>query len=275
MNVTESIGVHVVVGGLPAGESAGHDMDYARLRILELLDAYEDVHATVANDYGDVEKWLTDRHLLVSYCLGPYLNFEENEFVRKWLRGGGRWLALHGSSVGKRVRLLGQDGWGSESTGHCETLGSVFMHHPPIRKFTVDVVDPNHPLTFGLPASFEVMDELYFLDLHDPTQCHFFLTTDLPKDPTPARYTNSEYDESKSLLSDGRSRPLGYIKEIGKGGITYIALGHCHSPSTNRQPNADSSVASDGKTPLLFRGPWETEPFEKLLGNAISWGLGK
>ena len=87
------------------------------------------------------------------------------------------------------------------------------MHHPPIRKFTVDVVDPNHALTFGLPASFEVMDELYFLDLHDPTQCHFFLTTDLPKDPTPARYTNSEYDESRFVVT--QRRPGNPAAQVG------------------------------------------------------------
>ena len=30
--------VHVIAGGFPPGALAGHDMDYARLRLLELLE---------------------------------------------------------------------------------------------------------------------------------------------------------------------------------------------------------------------------------------------
>jgi hypothetical protein len=26
-------------------------------------------------------------------------------------------------------------------------------------------------------------------------------------------------------------------------------------------------------TPLSFRGPWETEAFERLVANGIAWGL--
>ena len=42
------IRVHVIVGGFPPGSHAGHDMDYARVRILQALQADERVHATVA-----------------------------------------------------------------------------------------------------------------------------------------------------------------------------------------------------------------------------------
>ena len=30
--------VHLITGGYPVGSLAGHDMDYARLRLLELLE---------------------------------------------------------------------------------------------------------------------------------------------------------------------------------------------------------------------------------------------
>src|SRR4029077_1644618 len=57
---------HVVAGGFPPGSSAGHDHDYARLRLLTLL-ADRQVPASVANDFVDVEKWLPVSRLLVTY----------------------------------------------------------------------------------------------------------------------------------------------------------------------------------------------------------------
>ena len=77
-----------------------------------------------------------------------------------------------------------------------------------------------------------------------------------------------------SLLQDGKTRALGYTRTVGEGGVTYIALGHCHSPETNGQPFVDRSVDPEGKTPLLFRGPWESDAFARLLKNAIEWGAG-
>jgi hypothetical protein len=37
MDQSQLIRVHVITGGFPPGSAAGHDMDYARLQILRLL----------------------------------------------------------------------------------------------------------------------------------------------------------------------------------------------------------------------------------------------
>ena len=262
---------HLVVGPYPP-EPTGHDLDYARLRLLELLLDRADVHATVANDYSDIERWLAECQFLISYTVGPYLDPAQNQAVRHWLSNGGRWLAVHGSNVGAATQLP-EGRVRMEKSEHHDTVGSMFLMHPPIRRFTVDVVDSGHPLTRGLDAAFEVMDELYFVELQDPSECHVFLTTDLPKDPTPSDFAPVEYDHERALLPDGRSRPLGYTKNLGQGAVAYIALGHCHSAATNGQPYVDSSVAANGAVPLLFRGPWETEAYRQLLENGMSWGL--
>ena len=81
------------------------------------------------------------------------------------------------------------------------------------------------------------------------------------------------YDDDTSLLADKKTRALAYTRASGEGAVAYIALGHCHSPETNVQPFVDASLGTDGVTPTLFRGPWETEAFERLLGNAIAWGV--
>jgi hypothetical protein len=100
------------------------------------------------------------------------------------------------------------------------------------------------------------------------------LTTELAKDPSPPGF-GFVYDRDTSLQPDGKTRVLGYIREVGRGGVVYIALGHCHSLKNNVQPFVDASVDATGHTPKLFRGAWETEPFVQLLRNGISWGSGQ
>ena len=67
---------------------------------------------------------------------------------------------------------------------------------------------------------------------------------------------------------------LGYTRDVGAGGVTYVALGHCHNPASNVQRFVDSSVTPDGTTPPMLRYTWETGPFQTLLRNAIRWGMG-
>ena len=265
--------VHLITGGFPPGSPAGHDMDYARLRLLQLLQEHPHVRSTVANDFTDVAKWLPDTQLLMTYVAGPYLNDEQNEALRRWLEGGGRWLALHGTSGGKAIRV-GEAGGLKKmvKTSHHDTLGSFFLNHPPMRKFRVQVSDREHAVTRGLPASFEVVDELYLIELQEPSACQVLLTTELDKDPSPPGF-GFVYDQDTSVLPDGKTRVLGYSRALGQGGVVYIALGHCHSPTDNRQRIVDSSVQTSGDAPRLFRGSWETEPFERLLRNGITWGI--
>src|SRR5438477_10739073 len=87
---------HVIAGGFPPGSYAGHDHDYARLRLLGLL-AERDIPASVANDFADVEKWLPVSRLLITYVAGPYPNAAQTRAIKGWLEAGGYWLALHGT----------------------------------------------------------------------------------------------------------------------------------------------------------------------------------
>ncbi len=266
--------VHLIAGGFPPGFPAGHDMDYARMRLLAILQQSAEVQATVSNDFDDVAKWLPGCRMLITYVAGPFPNEEQNLAIRQWLEAGGRWVALHGTSGGKAAPVGGNRYVRKMVKGpHHATLGSFFLNHPPVRKFTVAVADRSHPITRDLPASFETMDELYLLELQDPASTHILLTTQLEKDPSPNGF-GFVYDKDTSIMPDGCTRVLGYTRELGRGAIAYIALGHCHSPASNVQPFVDASVEASGKTPLLFRGSWENPNFEKLLRNAVRWGTG-
>jgi uncharacterized protein len=274
MTTLKPIRVHVITGGFPPGSPAGHDMDYARLRILQFLQEHPQVLSTVANDFTDIVKWLPDSQCLITYVAGPHPNDDQNQAIRQWLETGGRWLALHGTSGGKAVRVgESRSARKMVKTSHHHTLGSFFLNHPPLRRFRVHIADLTHVLTKDLPLSFEVLDELYLIELQEPSACQVLLTTELDTDPSPPGF-GFVYDKDTSLLPDGKTRVLGYTRALGRGGVTYIALGHCYPATSSRQPIVDASVHAAGDTPNLCRGPWETKPFEQLLRNGISWGIG-
>ena len=153
-----------------------------------------------------------------------------------------------------------------------DVLGGYFMTHPPIREMNVTVSDHNHALTYNLPDSFLCKDEPYMIEVIHPDTQILLTTTDVEVPPI----VDELYGRDLSLLPDGKSHALGYARNVGKGEIAYIAPGHCHTPLTlsGRQPPVHESISPDGVIPPLFRGPWETEPYEQLIKNAIAWGTG-
>jgi uncharacterized protein len=259
---------HLIAGGFPPGSSAGHDHDYARLRLLGLL-ADREVPASVANDFADVERWLPVSRLLITYVAGPYPDAAQCRVIAGWLEAGGRWLALHGTSGGRAERVEGSRQRRTVKTEHHALLGSYFLTHPPICRIRVEVRDVDHPLTRGLGGSFEVEDEPYFIELQDPGSTRILLTADYgPGAVSPA--IGSLYASDTSLQPDGRIRVVGYTREVGDGSIAYFALGHCHNPAIRAGRVGDPPDT----TPLTFRGSWESEAFVALLRNAIVWGIG-
>ena len=266
--MTQPMRAHLIAGGFPPGSAAGHDHDYARLRLLEML-AEQDVAASVANDFADVDRWLTVSRLLLTYVAGPYPDATQCRAMRAWMESGGRWLALHGTSGGRAERVEGVRQRRTVKQEHHALLGSYFLTHPPICKIDVDVRDAGHRLTRGLGASFQVEDEPYFIELQDPGATRILLTADYGPGAT-SPTIGTLYPADTSLQADGRTRVLGYARDVGQGGVAYVALGHCHNPAVRAGRPADPTDT----TPLTFRGSWETETFTALLRNGIAWGIG-
>ena len=259
---------HLITGGFPPGAMGGHDHDYARLRLLGLL-AERDIPASVANDFADVEKWLPVSQLLITYVAGPYPDAAQCRAIEHWLEAGGHWLGLHGTSGGRAERVEGARMRRTVKTEHHALLGSRFLTHPAICKIRVEVSAADSPLTRGLGTSFDVEDEPYFIELQDPATTQILLTADYGSNGASSA-VGSLYASDTSLQPDGRTRVLGYIREVGNGGVTYIALGHCHNPAIRAGRPADPADT----TPPIFRGPWESAAFTMLLRNAIAWGAG-
>ena len=258
---------HVIAGGFPPGSMAGHDHDYARLRLLGLL-AEREVPASVANDFTDLEKWLPLSRLLITYVAGPHPDARQCRALKQWLEAGGHWLALHGTSGGRAERVEGTRQRRTVKTEHHALLGSYFLTHPPIQKIRVDVSPSDHPLTRGLGASFDVEDEPYFIELQNPATTQILLTADYGADAvSPA--IGMLYPRDTSLQPDGKTRVIGYTRAVGQGSVTYFALGHCHNPAIRAARPTDPTDT----TPPTFHGAWESSAFTALLRNAIGWGL--
>lgn len=253
---------HVIAGGFPPGSAAGHDHDHARLRLLTLL-AEQDVQASVANDYADIAKWLPVSSLLITYAAGPYPDAAQCGALQTWIAAGGHWLALHGTNGGRAQRVEGVRQRRTVKTEHHALLGSMFLTHPPQCKFRVDVADSDHPLTRGLPKSFDAEDEPYFIELQSTQGLRILLTADYGTAAVSASVVPL-YGKDTSLQADGKTRVLGYTREVGSGGVTYIALGHCHNP-VSREGRFNDGL------PAVFRGSWESSAFNTLLRNAIAW----
>jgi type 1 glutamine amidotransferase len=258
---------HLIAGGFPPGSAAGHDHDFARLRLLGLL-AEQDVPASVANDFSDVGKWLPVSRLLITYVAGPYPDAAQCSAIQGWLEAGGHWLGLHGTSGGRAERVEGMRQRRTVKSEHHALLGSYFLTHPPIRKIRVNVSPTDHPLTRGLGTSFDVEDEPYFIELQDPGSTRILLTAEYGPDAVSASI-GTLYARDTSLQPDGKTRVLGYTREAGNGGVTYFALGHCHNPASRAARTVDPMDTA----PPIFRGAWETGPFISLLRNAIAWGV--
>jgi type 1 glutamine amidotransferase len=174
-------------------------------------------------------------------------------------------LGLHGTSGGRAERVEGLRSRRTVKTEHHALLGSRFLTHPPICKIRVDVKSTDSPLTRGLGTSFEVEDEPYFIELQDPGSTRILLTADYgPSNVSPT--VGPLYGSDTSLQPDGRTRVIGYTREVGKGGVTYFALGHCHNPVIRAGRTPDPADT----TPLTFRGSWESDAFIALLRNGIA-----
>jgi uncharacterized protein len=263
---TNSHRAHVVAGGFPPGSQSGHDHDYARLRLLGLL-AEQDIPASVGNDFADIGKWLPVGRLLITYVAGPYPDAGQCAAIRQWLEQGGRWLGLHGTSGGKAERVEGMRQRRTVKTEHHDLLGCYFLTHPPIRRIHVDVHES--PLTRGLGPSFEVEDEPYFVELQHPQSTRILLTAEYGPDAV-SPTIGPIYPTDTSLQPDGKTRVLGYTRDIGRGGGAYFALGHCHNPAIRAGRAADPADT----TPPTFRGAWDSDAFTTLLRNTIAWGMG-
>jgi uncharacterized protein len=97
-----------------------------------------------------------------------------------------------------------------------ELIGGYFDGHPWTQNVRIDVEDPDHPVTRGLPTSFPLLEEVYQFRTFDRRKTRVLLTLD-------ARTVN--------LRANGVNRrdgdfALAWVHRYGQGRVFYTALGH-------------------------------------------------
>ena len=228
-----------------------HDMDYARLRLLEHLGESPEIRTLVAGDYSDVEA-IRAADLLITYTCDVRPTEEQQKVLHEFVAGGGRWFALHGTNS-VLEQIPDQFAFSCPRTYplYMQTLGSQFLGHPPIQPFTVTISDGDHPLIQGIEP-FEATDELYLCEYHG--EITPLLET---------RYTGEAPGFQDHDFPNDEPRLVMYLHPVGKGEVLYLTLGHCRGKYDMR-PLID-------EYPQVERGAWELPVFHELIRRGLRW----
>jgi type 1 glutamine amidotransferase len=226
-----------------------HDIDYARLELLKILAEDERVRVRVFEDYSNLDA-IRNAHFLVSYTCDVTPSLEQQEALRKYIQRGGRWYALHGTNSILRFLPGGKVDTPRWAPHFMETLGSMFVAHPPIAPYTVTVAKPDHPLVKGI-APFETTDELYIAETYGPLEVLLHAEFEGRCDS----FVEAEWKRAH--------HPVFYVKEIGKGAVLYLTLGHCRG-HYDMQPVMEYY-------PKVERGSWELPVFHELVRRGLEW----
>lgn len=226
-----------------------HDIDFARLEILKLLAEDERVRVRVFEDYSNISA-ICESDFLVTYTCDVMPRLDEQEALRAYVEGGGRWYALHGTNSILRFLANGKVDSPRWAPHFMETLGTMFIAHPPIAPYTVTVADPRHPLVEGVKP-FETDDELYLVETYG--KLHVLLETEFSGEA--AGFVEDQWKKAK--------HPVFYLHPIGKGSILYLTLGHCRG-HYDMQPLMEFY-------PAIERCAWNLPVFYDLLRRGIAW----
>jgi type 1 glutamine amidotransferase len=228
-----------------------HDIDFARLELLKLLAQDERVRVRVFEDYRDTAA-IAAADFIVTYTCDVIPPLEAQEALRAFLERGGRWYALHGTNSILRFLADGRVDSPRWAPLFMQTLGSMFVAHPPIAPYTVTVANPSHPLVAGV-TPFETSDEIYLLETYGTLEV--LLETQFAGEAT--GFVEAQWAAA--------SHPVFYVKEQGEGAVLYLTLGHCRGhydlePLMEYWPSVD-------------RCAWDLPVFYDLLRRGIAWAI--
>lgn len=244
---TDRVDAYLVAGG------KYHDIDFARVELLKLLAEHPHVRVTVGSDYRDLAG-ISASAFLVTYTCDVRPSEREQEALAQYVKGGGRWMALHGTNAALDFTAKGVDAPRVFPT-LAHTLGSQFVAHPPIAPFWVEKRAPEHPLVAGI-EEFETDDELYLCEYHDHEKLEVLL--DCQYSGKAAGFLERDWEE-------GDRRLVMYLRPLGRGAVLYNTLGHCRG-HWDMQPVMDYY-------PRVERCSWEKPEYMELLRRGLRWCL--
>jgi type 1 glutamine amidotransferase len=235
-----------------------HDFDFARLELLKLLAEDERIRVEVASDYRDVDA-IAATDVLVTYTCDVRPTDDQQSVLRRWVEGGGRWFALHGTNNAiDPPAVKGEDPFTTPRVFplFADTLGSQFLSHPKIEPYPVTVSPgaQDDPLVAGI-GEFEITDELYLCEYHGTLEP--LLET---------RWTGTPHGFAEAAWLDDEPRLVMYRRPLGEGCVLYLTLGHCRGHYDMVAPPFDGS-----RWPTVDRWAWERPEFYELLRRGLRW----
>ena len=158
-----------------------------------MLNDTDTIAADFSQDYDVLADGLEGYDTVLFYTDVGELTEAQESGLLNYIRAGGGFFGLHTAAASFR-----------ESEGYHGMLNGFFNGHSPYMDFTVNVTDPNHPITEGL-SDFGATDELYYLK-HNPDASHHLMHA---------------YDETKD-----ETHVMAFHHTYGEGRVFYFALGH-------------------------------------------------
>lgn len=141
-----------------------------------------------------------------------------------------------------------------------ELIGAYFDGHPWVHEATVEIEDPEHPVTRGLPGTLRMVEEFYQFRAFSRDKVRVLMTLD------PA---------SIDLRLPGVNRTdedfaLAWVRPYGEGRVFYTALGHFDETWRDRrfQTMLEGALRYlTGQTPEAASAPRRSLPAVARLGN--------
>jgi uncharacterized protein len=144
---------------------------------------------------------------------GRELSANEMESLKRFIRNGGGFVGIHGTSI-----LNEKYEW------FRKLVGRVFIHHPAIQTAVMHVVDKGHPSTMHLPGKWLWTDEWYSFGESLTDNQKVLITVD-----------ESTYNidwpqgEDTGVSDNNNFHPISWYQEYDGGRSFYTALGHMPS----------------------------------------------
>ena len=161
--------------------------------LTDMLSKTEEIEADLSEDYEILADGLDRYEAVLFYTdVGQFTPAQEKGLLN-FIRGGGGFLGLHTAAASFR-----------DSSEYHGMLNAYYLGHSKYMDFSLQITDPNDPITRGL-SDFEVTDELYYL-LHNSSTSHHLMQA---------------YDPTKE-----QTHVMAFKHSYGNGRVFFFALGH-------------------------------------------------
>lgn len=197
------------VDALLIGENSIHPFDETAPRIVDALG--ESVTVTTSTALSDLES-LDEYDVVVDYVTDNSVTETQIESLRTFVTQGGGYLPLHcAADLTSYIEDGAFQSRAAPVPGLRDLIGGHFLDHPDISTFTVEIVEPDHPVVDGVP-DFEVFDEPYQVDCDEASV------------DVLARMNHPELPEAY---------PVVWTRSVGEGRLCYSSLGHTEEAFEN------------------------------------------